>query len=141
LASGTSRAIEGAANVLDFAADTRWDVTTDGIANGSVSVKAEVGSLLAGFNSNCSGTGGGAKASTLCIEESSSIMVDAWSAGTAEEVSRRTRSFVPATVLKPLGEGLAAFGTLPVFKELRSLDDAFGRVDVTVLPLDRYQRE
>ena len=141
LASGTSRAIDGAAKVLEFADNTSWDVTTEGIANGSVSVEADVGSLLAGFNSDCTASGGGTTDSTFCIQESSSIMVDGWSAGTADEVSRRTRAFVPATVLKPLGEGLAAFGALPVFKELRSLDDAFGRVDVTVLPLDRYQRD
>jgi len=141
LASGTSQAIAGAAKVLEFADNTSWDVTTEGIANASVRVKADIGSLLAGFTSNCSGAGDGATESTLCLQEASSIMVDGWSAGSADEVSRRTRSFVPATVLKPVGEGLAAFGRLPVFKELRSLDDAFGRVDVTVLPLDRYQRE
>jgi len=139
IASGTSRAINGAASVLEFASDASWDVTTEGIANGSVSIRAELGSLLAGFNSDCGGSGAAVTASTLCIEESSSIMVDGWSAGTANEVSRRTRSFVPATVLEPLGRGLSLFGAIPVFQELSPLDDAFGRVDVTVLPLDRYE--
>ena len=141
LSSGTSRAIDGAASVLEFADGSSWDVTTEGIANGAVSIKAEVGSLLADINSNCSVSGGAVTDSTLCIQETSSIMIDGWSAGTADEITRRTRAFVPATVLQPLGEGLALFGTLPVFKELRSLDDAFGRVDVTVLPLGRYEGE
>jgi len=75
----------------------------------------------------------------FCLEIGSAILADGWSASSSEQAKERTQTFVPATILEPAGKFLSAFGNVPVLKELKPLDKAFGRIDTDVLPLDRYE--
>lgn len=70
------------------------------------------------------------------FEETAVIMNDVWTVHDDAAAAKRARSFVPAGALDKLGVDniIAAFGYIPVYKELRSIDDAFGRVDMTPLP-------
>ena len=103
----------------------------------NVAISARLGELLGSESSTC----GEQQTSNneFCLEIGSAILADGWSASSARQAKERTQTFVPATILEPAGRFLSAFGTLPVLKELKSLDKAFGRVDTEVLPLDRYE--
>ena len=41
---------------------------------------------------------------------------------------------MPASVLEPVGDAVSLLGHLPVLEELSGLKDAFGHVDMNVLP-------
>ena len=130
--------------VENLSSSAQWDVETEGVYAVDISLEAEVGSLLTPQGSNCiqtneQGEGAGSHTDTICLGIRTAILADGWSAATDDQARRRVQTMVPATVLDPLGEVLSVLGQLPILKELRPLDDSFGHVDTTVLPLDRYR--
>lgn len=76
------------------------------------------------------------------IEETSVIMSDAWSVGNDASAAKRVKTFVPAGVLEKMGIGnmISVLGVIPAFTELRSFDDAFGHVEMGVLPASESAR-
>ena len=61
-------------------------------------------------------------------------MSDGWSASGDNQTRRRVRSLMPASILEPVGDAVSLLGHLPVLEELSGLKDAFGHVDMNVLP-------
>ncbi len=131
-------AVSKSGDLLGWAEDTEWGLPGDGLIRAAVQVNVKNNDFLQGMLSRCGSSAG----IYACIRESNSIMVDGWSSGSDTQAANRTRSYVPAVALKPVGDLLSKLGYIPPFKELRDLDDAFGRVDITVLPLrlENYER-
>lgn len=124
------RGVEKAGDLLDWAPDTQWGLTGDGLINAVVQVDVENNKWLTGTQSQC----GSANNVFACVTESNAIMVDGWSSGSDAQARQRVRSLVPASGLTKVGNIMAHMGRIPVFKELRRLEDAFGHVDMNVLP-------
>ncbi len=145
-----SEGVNLATSVIDTLSSAEWDVATNGVYAIDMGIETEVGNLLSQQGSNCdhaqsgdqgevADTGSTSGPGTLCFGIRSAILADGWSAASDAQARRRVQTMVPATVLDPLGNVLSVLGALPIFKELRPLDDSFGHVDVNVLPLDRYR--
>jgi len=137
IAAATSRSIDATTGFVEALSGANWDVEANGMVSVNVAISAHLGGLLNSASSTC-----GDRQSInneFCLEIGSAILTDGWSASSSEQAKDRTQTFVPATILEPAGKFLSAFGNLPVLKELKPLDDAFGRVDTEVLPLDRYE--
>ena len=137
IAAATTRSIDATTGFVEALSGANWDVEANGMVSINVAISARLGELLGSESSTC----GEQQTSNneFCLEIGSAILADGWSASSARQAKERTQTFVPATILEPAGRFLSAFGTLPVLKELKSLDKAFGRVDTEVLPLDRYE--
>lgn len=143
--------------ILDGLSGNSWGLTTNGLLRAGVAVSVQSNAWLtsdvsstgnedsatgdaaaaknaqAGVatptNSGCNGTAGFG-----CVQSSSVILVDGWSAGSDDQARRRVRSLMPASALQPLGDLLSNVGVIPMFKELKQLDGAFGHVDMDALP-------
>ena len=124
------KGVEKAGDLLDWAPDTQWGLTGDGLINAVVQVDVKNNKWLTGVQSQC-GSGNNVFA---CVTESNAIMVDGWSSGSDAQARERVRSLVPASGLTEVGDIIAHMGKIPVFKELRRLEGAFGHVDMNVLP-------
>ncbi|MEE9424941.1 MAG: hypothetical protein V3V18_08160 [Methylococcales bacterium] len=115
--------------------DAKWDLRTNGLYD--VEVRANIGSnhFFAGkkdcFDKNNN-------AVFACVSRNNSILVDTWSAESAEQVEERTMSLVPLGILRPVGNALALLGKLPMITDIAGLEDAFGQVQPDVLPPDRH---
>jgi hypothetical protein len=72
-----------------------------------------------------------------CVTRSTAIFVDEWNAGSSNQAEERSRTFVPAAVFRPVGNVLAKIGEIPLLKEMKGLEDAFGKVDSEQVPADR----
>jgi len=123
--------VERAGQLLDWAKNTEWDLTGDGLISAQIQVDLHNNNWLEGVASPQCGSGSNIYA---CVRESNAIMVDGWSAGSDAQARQRVRSLVPASGLTEVGDMLSHIGAIPVFKELRRLDGAFGHVDMNVLP-------
>jgi len=117
--------------ILDGLSGNTWGLSSDGMLRAGVGVNVKSNSWLVPANAN---EGCGSATVFACIESSSVILVDGWSASSDDQARRRVRSLMPASALEPLGNAIALVGHLPVFKELKTLDGAFGHVDMNVLP-------
>lgn len=115
--------------ILDGLSGNSWGLSSDGMLRAGVGVNVKSNSWLVSSDQTC-----GAAGSFACIQSSSVILVDGWSASSDDQARRRVRSLMPASALEPLGNAVSLVGHLPVFKELKTLDGAFGHVDMTVLP-------
>lgn len=138
VAGSVSDSINAVGGLLNFAPGVEWDVESGDYVSGNIHAEAVVGSLLSGIGSGCGG-GGGIEGTTgrVCFNEANAILTDTWSASSLAQVESRTKAFVPASVLEPVGRFISHFGTLPVVEELKDLEDAFGYVDATRLPEGR----
>jgi len=137
IAAATTRSIDATTGFVEALSGANWDVEANGMVSVNVAINARLGGLLGATSSTC-----GAQQSAnneFCLQIGSAILADGWSASSSEQAKERTQTFVPATILEPAGKFLSAFGNVPVLKELKPLDKAFGRIDTDVLPLDRYE--
>ena len=94
-------AVSRAGELLGWAANTEWGLTGDGLIRSRISVGISGNLLLPSSTVPC------ADNDRLfgCLQVSNSILVDGWSSAGARQAANRVRSFVPSTVLDPLGEG------------------------------------
>ncbi|MES9993791.1 MAG: hypothetical protein ABW098_17715 [Candidatus Thiodiazotropha sp.] len=117
-----------------------WQLEANGLYTANVSLDvASNAYLVAG--SDCSTQE--SETVSSCITRSNTIFVDSWDAGNAAMAGERSRTFVPAGVLEPVGDVIATFvGAIPFFADIRGLesdnDGGFGYVNPNVLPMDRY---
>ncbi|NND90587.1 MAG: hypothetical protein HKN42_06955 [Granulosicoccus sp.] len=118
-----------AGKVLDGLRGNSWGLSTNGLIRAGVGVQVQANEWLASADTRCSATG-----SSGCLSSASVILVDGWSASSDDQARRRVRSLMPASALEPLGDVVANVGHIPMMKELRHLKDAFGHVDMQVLP-------
>lgn len=133
-----SRGIAEVGEVLSgFLPDANWNLEGEGLYIAKVGVDVSNTGLVARSGDNCAGNN--SAEIFACINRHNAILVDGWSSFSKSQVEERTRSFVPGAVLRPVGDMLSAAGAIPLVKELKDLDGAFGHVDVDVLPLDRYE--
>jgi len=124
--TGTNLAREmGAAvsNVAETMADLTggdWGFESDGLLRSGVRFDVEANGLIG----------------RSTFEETAVIMNDAWGVHDDAAAAKRAKVFVPAGALDKLGVDniIAAVGYIPVYKELRSIDGAFGHVDMSPLP-------
>lgn len=119
-----------AGEVLDGLKGNDWGLNPDGMVRATVGVQVKGHDWL-----QSSGTDGcGGDGSVVCLQSDSVILADGWSASDDDQARRRVRSLMPASALQPLGDIVSNVGHLPMFKELKKLDGAFGHVDMGVLP-------
>ncbi len=112
-----------------------WDMETNGLVRSGVRMEVQENDwLVAGSEASCS-TGGNAG----CLDIPSVIMADTWSAGSDGQAAERVRTLVPVSALDKVGEIASQVGQIPLFKELKGLDDAFGHVEMGALP--EYARD
>ena len=145
---GVGGAVRDAGSAMEsfsrFGDDTDWALTGDGLTVGGVRVGIERSGWLERLAPDCSIAGAFA-----CLDELSVIMSDGWSASGTKQAKERVRSLVPANALHTLGDAVSVAGKLPPFKDLEGLKNAFGHVDMSVLPpaednvrpLERYEEE
>ena len=117
--------------------DAKWDLASTGLYKGAISVSVANAGMFTSTGRDCDGTE--SDSTFVCIHRHNAIMVDGWSAFSRSDVEQRSRAFVPGAALRPIGELVSTIGAIPLMKEVKGLEDAFGKVDVDVLPLDRYQ--
>ncbi|ASJ74658.1 TadE/TadG family type IV pilus assembly protein [Granulosicoccus antarcticus] len=115
--------------LLDGLSGNSWGLSTNGLLRAGVGVQVKANDWLAASDQACGNEGNFA-----CLHSKSVILVDGWSAANDDKARRRVRSLVPASALQPLGDMVSKVGMLPMFKELKQLDGAFGHVDMSVLP-------
>lgn len=143
VADGVGAAVEGIGDAMAGLGDGEWGIGDASLTRGGVKVKVERNGWLESLGASCADPEG-------CLQERAVILADGWSAD-RETAAKRVQALVPARVLDPLGEVLSAFGEIPFLKELKPLDDAFGRVNMEPLPeslrggttygLDAYEEE
>ncbi len=119
-----------AGTVLEGLGGNSWGLTSNGLVKSSIGVQVKANEWLSGDGAQDCGANG----NVACLQSSSVILVDGWSASSDDQARRRVRSLVPASALQPLGDAVSKVGHLPMFKELKQLDGAFGHVDMGVLP-------
>ncbi|MGQ7848686.1 TadE/TadG family type IV pilus assembly protein [Granulosicoccus sp. 3-233] len=119
-----------AGTVLDGLSGNSWGLSSNGLVRSSIGVQVKTNDWLTAASSQ----GCGDTRSFACLQSSSVILVDGWSASSDDQARRRVRSLVPASALQPLGDVISNVGHIPMFKELKQLDGAFGHVDMNVLP-------
>lgn len=116
--------------VLDGLRGNSWGLENESLVRASVGVQLKSNDWLQpNEGGGCAGSGNFA-----CLQSQSVILADGWSSSNDEQARQRVRSLVPASALQPLGDIISNVGHLPMFKELRQLDGAFGHVDMGVLP-------
>ncbi len=127
VASALGGGIESVGEVLAGFSGTSWELTGKGLRSGSVSARIKTNSWMDDRVTGC-------EPGRACVTARTSILVDGWSAANDQHTATRVRSLVPATVLKPVGQVLSTIGRLPLLKELRPIDDAFGYINMEALP-------
>lgn len=115
--------------VLDGLSGNAWGLSADGLLEANVSLELNTGTWLNAGAGQC-----GDAASTTCLNSNAVILVDGWSASDDSQARQRVRSLMPASALEPLGDAVSVVGNLPMFGELKGLKNAFGHVDMSVLP-------
>ena len=121
--------------------DSEWNLGGGGIYTVNVGLNISNARLTAedGQEKNCQSND---RENSTCMRQQSAILVDTWGARGPKQVIRRVRSLLPAGALQPLGDTVAIAGkVLPMFQELKKLDEVFGEVKPDILPPDRYGKE
>ncbi len=140
ISSGLGSVIESAGNVLGAVSGGKWDFGKTALTRTEVQVAVKSNSWIDSFQSQ-QGCGGGLG----CFNAHGAILVDGWSAKDQSQAKNRTRALVPAGALEPIGDIVSILGHIPVFEELKGMDDMFGHIDLRPLPahaergLERYQ--
>ena len=122
-----------------------WGLVADGLLRSSVDVAVRPTGLLHALHGQCgnhasaeSASGNTSEASDnnehVCVSAAGVILADGWSASSNAQAKSRVRSLVVGSTLTRVGEGLSALLGSILFPELDPLDEAFGHVDMTVLP-------
>ena len=122
-----------------------WGLVADGLLRSSVDVAVRPTGLLHALHGQCgnhasanSASGNTSEASDknehVCVSAAGVILADGWSASSDAQAKSRVRSLVVGSTLTRVGEGLSALLGSILFPELDPLDEAFGHVDMTVLP-------
>lgn len=132
VATGMGQTVERLGSILDDANGNTWDLEGNGIVKAGVDVGLKANGWLAGSNSTCLSTDSG-----ICVQSSSVIVSDGWSAGSDDHAKKRIRSLMPTSIGQPVSDVIGRVGGL-FFPELNGLEGAFGHVDMGVLP--RYAR-
>jgi hypothetical protein len=132
VATGMGETVERLGSILDGANGNSWDLEGNGIVKADVDVGVKANGWLTGSNRGCLTTD-----SRMCVQSSSVIMSDGWSADSDDHAKERARSLMPTSVAQPLSDVVGQVGGL-LFPELKGLKGAFGHVDMGVLP--RYAR-
>lgn len=130
IAMRVGHAAGSAGTILDGLSGNSWGLSTNALVKSSVGVQVKANEWLASDESQGCGVSG----NFACLQSSSIILVDGWSASDDDQARRRVRSLVPASALQSLGDMVSNVGHLPMFKELKKMDGAFGHVDMSVLP-------
>ena len=131
-------------SVSNLGGGAEWGLAGDGLTVGGVRVGVERNGWLDRAATDCPVAG-----AYTCLDELSVIMSDGWSAGGTDQAARRVRSLVPANALSKVGKMVSKAGKVKPFAELKGLKNAFGHVDMSVLPasennrrpLERYDEE
>jgi hypothetical protein len=117
-----------------------WDIEENGLYTGTVSVDVAGNSMFAsGVDCNDQES----ETTIACIRRSNTIFTDSWDARNPAHAASRSRSFVPAGALEPVGDSLANVASIvPFFADIRTLrsdsNGGFGYINPNVLPMDRY---
>jgi len=115
--------------ILDGVSGNEWNLEANGYVRAEVNLELKENEWLARQDGACGGD-----ETYTCVTASSVIMSDGWSASSDSQARRRIRSLMPATILQPIGDAVSQLGHLPVLDELDGLKNAFGHVDMSVLP-------
>ena len=115
--------------ILDGISGNEWDFESNGFVRADINLDIQESTWLERSQGSCGG-----EDSYTCIKASSVIMSDGWSASGDNQTRRRVRSLMPASILEPVGDAVSLLRHLPVLEELNGLKDAFGHVDMNVLP-------
>ncbi len=113
--------------LLDGIGDNDWSLESNGLVRSGVEVEVQANSWMPGDTCSAAQNAG-------CLNISSVIMADGWSAGSDAQAKNRVKSLVPASALEDVGDIMSVVGNFPLFKEMKGLDGALGHVDMTVLP-------
>lgn len=136
VAKRMGEALQITGGTLDFMGSVEWDIEGDGMLNAGVQVNVKANQYLANGGSSC--ISAVSDVHFACVSAHNAIMIDGWDSASNSQAENRTRAFVPGVVLEEVGASLSQLGNIPTFKELKGLKGAFGHVDSTQLPLDRY---
>lgn len=115
--------------ILDGLSGNSWGLSADGLVQATVELEVAGGDWVTNGEQNC-----GTEGSSVCLNSSAVILVDGWSSSSDSQARERVRSLMPASALEPLGDAVSIVGKLPMFGELKGLKNAFGHVDMGVLP-------
>lgn len=143
LAGTLSTSIVAMGNAMSNISGGEWNLEDRGLYTGSVSIEvSKTAFLLSGNDCN----GDESETITACIKRANTIFVDSWEAGNARQAGNRSRAFVPAGALEPIGNGMANIvARVPFFSDLSGLrsdgNGGFGYVNPNVLPMDRYAED
>ena len=114
-----------------FLSKDGWDNANpyvNGLMRSQVEVKVENNQLLKFAGNNCVQGGAG------CVHESTSILVDGWSAANPQVLRDRVHGFVPSNRLHAVGKLISKIKVIPMLKDLKHLEGAFGCVKLGVRP-------
>jgi len=138
--SGTiGHATHAAATALGHLSGTEWEFEKNGLLDAGVQISVKRNWLLSDGIGACDGQQGNTHFG--CISAHTALVADGWDSAFVDQAADRSRSFVPGTLLSGVGRVVSNLGYLPVTRELKGLKHAFGYVDPTVLPLDRYAEQ
>ncbi|MEE9321478.1 MAG: hypothetical protein V3U76_13590 [Granulosicoccus sp.] len=135
IALGVGEQIEKAGRKLGSISGGSWDMPGDGLTRTGVSVHIRSNDWLALYSGRCGDTD-----AFGCLTDTAVIMVDGWSAGSDAQAKVRVKALVPAGALDSIGDALSVAGRIPLFPELKKLNNMFGYVDTSALP-DRALRK
>lgn len=129
VASTIGSAVHTAGNAIGRFSDGKWDLEQNGMVKRTVSLEVQANDWVSTSLSSCS-----VNAAYGCLSESAVIMTDGWSSGNDVQAAERVKSLVPASALHKVGKLVSNVGRIPLFEELKDLDDAFGYVTLEPLP-------
>lgn len=130
-------AVTSTANQLSGFSGNSWGLPGDGLLRSGVEVAVEPTSLLRGTQGRCGVSAADSEeqnAPRVCIRSTGVILADGWSASGDAQAASRVRSLVPTSIMSNVGEALSGLLGNTFFPELDPLDDAFGYVNMGVLP-------
>lgn len=139
--------VSGSADRLASLTGNNWGLPADGLLRSGIEVAVEPTAFLPGTQAPCGAAHAGATPSNattpqsnnatpqrVCIRSTGVILADGWAASGDAQAASRVRSLVPASIMSNVGDGVSALLGNTLFPELDPLDDAFGFVNMRVLP-------
>jgi len=104
------------------------DMYIDGLLKSHVEIKVDNNTIMNVAGDNCTQGGAG------CVYESTSILVDGWSAADPGQIRDRVHGFVPTNRLEQVGAIVSNVKVVPMLKDLGNLEAAFGCTKLGVRP-------